>query len=1065
MQKSNLLKRSLFLILLSIIMVNTQAQTGLNFQGVARTTSNLVVASQPITIKLSILQGSATGTAEYTETRRVITNAQGLFTAVIGDTGAISTLGSFASINWKLSPKFLKIEMDPAAGTNFVTMGTTQFQYVPYAQYAKIVDAENINGIVPVTLGGTGVNSLSSLKTALAIDKINNTADLAKPISTAAQTALDLKSNASDVTTSLALKENISNKSTTTILGTSDDLYPTQKAVKTYVDAQVASSAISIGAIGSSNAKGAIIASNVLSLTPADGTNGGIITTGTQTIAGAKTFSSDLNINGLSFGRGGGGINSNTASGISALVSNTTGSYNIAIGADALNKNTTGSYNSATGPLALNKNTTGTQNTANGYTSLYSNTTGSNNTAIGADALFNNTTGSYNIAIGPRALFRNTIGTQNTANGYSSLYSNTEGNANTANGYYSLYSNTIGYGNTANGFYSLQSNTTGNYLTANGSNSLRSNTTGGSNTANGSSALYYNTTGSSNTANGSYALYSNTTGGSNTANGSSALYSNTTGSSNAANGSSALYSNTTGNFNTASGAVSLFNNTTGSYNTANGNQSLYSNTTGGSNTANGYYSLLNNISGSYNTGNGYGTLRSNTTGENNTANGSSALYSNTTGSYNTANGSPSLNSNTTGENNTAIGSFSLSSNTQGSNNTAIGSSALNSNTIGSNNTATGYNALYSNTTAVSNNAYGNNALYLNTSGYSNNAFGFQSLYRNTIGSANTGYGQSSLYLNSTGSNNTAIGYGTLDNNSTGSNNTGIGYEADVSSNNLSNATAIGSGAIVTASNTIQLGNTSVTNVKTSGTITAGALGLGVSSPDASALLEVSSTTKGFLPPRMTYAQRNLISNPANGLIIFCLDCGLYGEPQFYDGNNDWRKLDISLGSGTGSLNLVVNNLNQPTNGTGGQTVGQSFTTTSNPGRLIKIVTSAIGGVTGTQLTNGIANSYLRIRRYVNDNEIISPNALSGEILATSNTKPTILNYDYAAYFPTVEFTFPNSIVLLANTKYVIEFVAGSGVYNYVKIAGTYSGGQAYDLSGTNISFVRDFPFQLYLQQF
>jgi hypothetical protein len=214
MQKSNLLKRGLFLILSSIIMVNTQAQIGLNFQGVARTTSNLVIASQPISIKLSILQGSATGTAEYTETRRVITNAQGLFTAVIGDTGAISTLGNFTNINWKNTPKFLKIEMDPAAGTNFVTMGTTQFQYVPYAQYAKGVDADKLVGIVPVTLGGTGVNSLAGIKTALAIDKINNTSDTDKPISNLTQTALDLKSNAADVTSSLSLKLNKADTST-----------------------------------------------------------------------------------------------------------------------------------------------------------------------------------------------------------------------------------------------------------------------------------------------------------------------------------------------------------------------------------------------------------------------------------------------------------------------------------------------------------------------------------------------------------------------------------------------------------------------------------------------------------------------------------------------------------------------------------------------------------------------------------------------------------------------------------------------------------------------------------
>jgi len=77
-------------------------------------------------------------------------------------------------------------------------MGTTQFQYVAYAQFAKSVDAENIVGIVPVTLGGTGVNSLTGLKTALTLNNVNNTSDLTKPISTLTQTALDLKLNAAD---------------------------------------------------------------------------------------------------------------------------------------------------------------------------------------------------------------------------------------------------------------------------------------------------------------------------------------------------------------------------------------------------------------------------------------------------------------------------------------------------------------------------------------------------------------------------------------------------------------------------------------------------------------------------------------------------------------------------------------------------------------------------------------------------------------------------------------------------------------------------------------------------
>ena len=190
--------RSIFTLILLFIIVHSYAQTGLNFQGVARTNNNIILASQPISLRLSILQGSSTGISEYTETRKVTTNAQGLFTAVIGDTGAISTLGNFTTINWKNTPKFLKIEMDVAAGNNFITVGVTQFQYVAYAQFANSVDAENIIGVVPIARGGTGANSLSTLKTALALDKVNNTTDTEKPISTKTQTALDLKLNASD---------------------------------------------------------------------------------------------------------------------------------------------------------------------------------------------------------------------------------------------------------------------------------------------------------------------------------------------------------------------------------------------------------------------------------------------------------------------------------------------------------------------------------------------------------------------------------------------------------------------------------------------------------------------------------------------------------------------------------------------------------------------------------------------------------------------------------------------------------------------------------------------------
>ena len=271
-----------------LLSLNVNGQTGLNFQGVARNSNNIILASQPITIRLSILRDNldATKTEEYIETRRVMTNAQGLFTAVIGDTGAISSLGIFTNINWKLTPKFLKIEMDPNGGANFTTIGTTQFQLVAYAQYAKSVDAENIIGVVPIAMGGTGVNSLTGLKSALVLDNVNNTSDLNKPISTPTQTALDLKVDkligkmlsSNDYTdnektklaaisgqntgdqdlstyatiTSVALKENSSNKSNDTELGgttPSDILFPTQKAVKAFVAANSTSGGVSDASI------------------------------------------------------------------------------------------------------------------------------------------------------------------------------------------------------------------------------------------------------------------------------------------------------------------------------------------------------------------------------------------------------------------------------------------------------------------------------------------------------------------------------------------------------------------------------------------------------------------------------------------------------------------------------------------------------------------------------------------------------------------------------------------------------------------------------------------------
>lgn len=64
------------------------------------------------------------------------------------------------------------------------------------------------------------------------------------------------------------------------------------------------------------------------------------------------------------------------------------------------------------------------------------------------------------------------------------------------------------------------------------------------------------------------------------------------------------------------------------------------------------------------------------------------------------------------------------------------------------------------------------------------------------------------------------------------------------------------------------------------------VGVGTITPAPSAVLDVSSTNKGFLPPRVTKENRSQIKTPAAGLMIWCSNCTLTGEAQVYNGN-DW----------------------------------------------------------------------------------------------------------------------------------------------------------------------------------
>ena len=399
--------------------------------------------------------------------------------------------------------------------------------------------------------------------------------------------------------------------------------------------------------------------------------------TNNQTVAGIKTFSSDLTLSGnlnlpattatTGIIRSGGsplmhtfGTN-NLFTGIAAGNLSMSGSDNTASGSSALSSNTTASKNTAVGTSALrtqsydnNGTAWDSSNTAIGFEALYSNqpastTSGIENTAVGAKALYSNTTGRYNTALGVRALLSNTTGESNLALGGGALYSNTTGNA-----------------NVAVGPAALLLNTTGSYNAALGRIALQTNTTGSNNIALGYYALNHNISGSENIAIGNYALAYNTTAGKNTALGSSALFTQsypvvgaTWDSHNTAVGFQALYwnqpsSTANGRFNTALGSTALQANTTGHSNTATGYMTLNSNTTGDNNAASGYAAMSLNSSGGLNSAFGTAALQRNTTGSYNAALGALSLIEHT-GNYSTAIGYNAGGNSTTGSNNIYIG--------------------------------------------------------------------------------------------------------------------------------------------------------------------------------------------------------------------------------------------------------------------------------------------------------------------------------------------------------------------------------------------------------------------------
>ena len=117
------------LFIFTVLFSYSQAPEGINYQALVRDNDGNPLANTSVGIKISIYQGSVSGSIVFEEEFSPNTNQFGLVNLVIGQGALIS--GDFASIDWGLGPYFVEVSSDEAGGRNYfvshVSLDVTTF--------------------------------------------------------------------------------------------------------------------------------------------------------------------------------------------------------------------------------------------------------------------------------------------------------------------------------------------------------------------------------------------------------------------------------------------------------------------------------------------------------------------------------------------------------------------------------------------------------------------------------------------------------------------------------------------------------------------------------------------------------------------------------------------------------------------------------------------------------------------------------------------------------------------------------------------------------------------------
>ena len=113
---------SILVGLLLTACIFAQAPQKMSYQAVIRNSNDSLLISTSVGMRISLAQGSPTGTVVFSETQTATTNSNGLVSLQIGTGTAVS--GTFAGIDWAAGPYYVKTETDLYGGTNYTIISS-----------------------------------------------------------------------------------------------------------------------------------------------------------------------------------------------------------------------------------------------------------------------------------------------------------------------------------------------------------------------------------------------------------------------------------------------------------------------------------------------------------------------------------------------------------------------------------------------------------------------------------------------------------------------------------------------------------------------------------------------------------------------------------------------------------------------------------------------------------------------------------------------------------------------------------------------------------------------------